>query len=105
MLREKLLEKNQNRYIEKQSPNIEAAISKIVHGEQWDILYNEIIDKPSPEGKLKYTFSSGEEDLHSFEDYMIATLPLINLKNIMTYKSAKLLSKTKGYLKNERDVL
>ena len=82
--------------------NLEHAINKIVHGEQWDKLYNDIIDHPSPEGKYGYIFATGYVDLHDFEDYMITTLPLINLKNVMSYKASRLLSKKKGYLQMER---
>lgn len=82
--------------------SIETAINKIVRGESWDALYNDIIDKPTKEGFIAKNFGSKMIDLKWFEDYMIKALPLVNLKNVLLYKSVRFFTDKKGYRRYER---
>lgn len=81
--------------------SIESALTKIAHGKHWDELYNDIIDYPAPEGMYEKSFDGDKWDIKRFENYMIKVLPLIHLKNVLAYKSARLLSDVKGYTKYE----
>ena len=82
--------------------SIETAINKLTKGTHWDELYNDIIDNPSKDGKYKKIFCNGIWDLKRFEEYMVHTLPLINLSNVLAYKYRRLLSEKKGYLNMEQ---
>ena len=81
---------------------LQDAIKNIILSKEWDLILNEISSNPSPEGKLRCEFDDGIIDLRIFEKYIMATLPLINLKKVLRYKSQRLYGNKKGYLKEER---
>ena len=64
-------------------------------------LYFDIVNKPSKPGLFTLDFDDGHWDLLQFERYCIKTNQLASLPSVLKYKETRIMSKGKGYLRNE----
>jgi len=61
------------------------------------LLAKDIENNPTPEGKLRVSFSGRPLDLHALEDYLVWHTSPLTIKTILRYGHAKTMEDIRGY--------